>query len=247
MQRILLILSIIGIIGFIVLHAGNMTTVADADQELTTMASVLMDEHILIKEWSLYSRKELKDVKTKAGQEKLAAELQDKFPHWSWEETAEGQQESLTATSVSSGYTEKIKITSSGKSGHLHTHVLYEVRGHSWDKRSESFLNEEWQNRLFDIFRGNSTTFSCIKGEINGKIGSSLPNYMNGLLEAFNAEQIEALQEDTFISTSAYSPLFSGKLNKDHGMNLQLGLRKPDGMGGKTTIVVGTPIITIEY
>ena len=29
-------------------------------------------------------------------------------------------------------------------------------------------------------------------------------------------------------------------------MNLQLGLRK-QGMGGKTTLVVGTPIITIEY
>ena len=29
-------------------------------------------------------------------------------------------------------------------------------------------------------------------------------------------------------------------------MNLQLGVRK-QGLGAKTTIVVGTPIITIEY
>ncbi|WP_053361049.1 YwmB family TATA-box binding protein [Bacillus sp. FJAT-27251] len=247
MHRILWTLSIFGMIGFIVLQAGNRTTVANVDQELATMASVLKDEHILINEWSLYARNEMKDVKEQADQEKLAAELQAKFPNWSWEETAEGQHHSLTATSVSSGYTEKIKITASGESGHLRTYVLYEVRGHSWNRRSESFLNEEWQNRLFDIFRGNHTTFSCIKGEISDMIGSSLPNHINGLLEAFNAEEVEALEEETFISTSAYSPLFSGKLSKDHGMNLQLGLRKPDGMGGKTTVVVGTPIITIEY
>ena len=49
------------------------------------------------------------------------------------------------------------------------------------------------------------------------------------------------------MSVSAYSPLFSDSIeNKKDNMNLQIGIRS-EGMGGKTAIVVGTPIITIEY
>ena len=247
MKKMILLLSIFGIIGFTMLEAGNNTTVASAKQELKTMAEVLQDEFIIINEWSLYSREIMDNVKTKQDQEKVVVELKDKFSDWSWNETKQGEQHTITATTVSAGYDERIKIILTDTYGQLSTNVLYEVKGYSWDRQSEDFLGKEWQNRLFDIFRENATTFSCIKGESNDKIDTALPTYMNRLLKAFNAEEIEALEEQTFMSTSASSPLFSGTVSKDHDMNLQLGLRKTDRMGGNTTIVVGTPIITIEY
>jgi hypothetical protein len=41
--------------------------------------------------------------------------------------------------------------------------------------------------------------------------------------------------------------LFTGSIeNQRDNMNLQIGIRS-ERLGGKTTIVVGTPIITIEY
>ncbi|HVH96580.1 MAG TPA: YwmB family TATA-box binding protein, partial [Bacillus sp. (in: firmicutes)] len=47
--------------------------------------------------------------------------------------------------------------------------------------------------------------------------------------------------------TTAYSPLFGETIQTmTDEINLQLGVRK-QGLGGKTTIVVGTPIITVEY
>ncbi|MEW8972031.1 MAG: YwmB family TATA-box binding protein, partial [Mesobacillus sp.] len=66
-------------------------------------------------------------------------------------------------------------------------------------------------------------------------------------LKAFQAEEVEGAEEESFISTSAVSPLFDKSLSNDHEMNMQLGLRKTDRLGAKTTLVVGTPIITIEY
>ena len=239
MKKIPFILSIFGIIGFIVLQAGNKTTVADADHEIKTLAAVLQDENILITGWSIYARETLEEENV----EDLVKELKVQLPDWTWNQ----RNGELTAVSNSSEMQEKIKIVSTDTNGPIHTYVMYEVRGQHWNKNTETFLNKNLPGRIFDNFRGNATTFSCIEGEINDKIKSALPVYKTKLLKAFQAEEVEGLEEDSFISTSAVSPLFDNSLSNDHEMNMQLGLRKTDRLGAKTTLVVGTPIITIEY
>jgi TATA-box binding len=78
-------------------------------------------------------------------------------------------------------------------------------------------------------------------------MSKSVSEYVKPLLQAFQAQEIESLKEDSFISTTAYSPLFGETIQTmTDEINLQLGVRK-QGLGGKTTIVVGTPIITVEY
>jgi hypothetical protein len=72
----------------------------------------------------------------------------------------------------------------------------------------------------------------------------AVPTIASDLMEIFDAKEIEALKEDNFMSVSANSPVFSDSIAR--GMNLQIGIRS-EGLGAKTTIVVGTPIITIEY
>ena len=242
-----IILLIFVIISFIVLNSGNKTTVAGADQDLLTLASVLQDKNIVINEWYSYSRETIADVTTQADFEELAAEMTAKFQDWKWESLDEGEAQGLMGTLASEEWIEKIKIIASGEPGRLNTYIMYEVRGQKWNGRSASFLDKEWQIRKFDIFRENPTTFSCLKGEVNVKIGSSLPNEMAGIMAAYQAKELESLKEDSFYSTTAHSPLLSGKLTNESEMNLQIGLRKTDDLGGKTTIVVGTPIITIEY
>ncbi|MCM3574481.1 YwmB family TATA-box binding protein [Mesobacillus subterraneus] len=239
MKKIPFILSIFGIIGFIVLQAGNKTTVADANHEIKTLASVLQDENILITGWSVYARETLEEENV----DRLVRDLKTQLPNWTWE----GSNGEITAISKSAELQEKIKIVSTDTNGPIHTYVMYEVRGRYWNKNTETFLNKNLPGRIFDIFRGNATTFSCIEGEFNDKIKSALPVYKSKLLKAFKAEEVEGLEEETFISTSAVSPLFDKSLSNEHEMNMQLGLRKTERLGAKTTLVVGTPIITIEY
>jgi hypothetical protein len=247
MKKLSFILSIFGIIGFIVLQAGNKTTVADAEQEIQTLASVLQDEDILITGWSLYARESLENVNGQEDVKGLVEDLKAKLPNWTWTGGDGSNHGEIIAVSKSSRFQEKIKIISTDTNGQVHTYILYEVRGQSWNKNTEAFLNKNLPSRIFDIFRGNATTFSCIEGVINDKINSALPVYKSKLLKAFNAKEIEGLEEESFISTSAFSPLFDKSLSSEHDMNMQLGLRKTERLGGKTTIVVGTPIITIEY
>ncbi|HAQ08355.1 MAG TPA: hypothetical protein DCR24_12865 [Bacillus bacterium] len=247
MKKISLILSIFGIIGFIVLQAGNITTVADGDQEILTLASVLKDEDILITGWSLYARESLENIAGQEDAQGLIEDLKAKFPNWTWSGGNGSNHGEIIATLKSSGLQEKIKIVSTDTKGRIHTYIMYEVRGQSWNNDTEAFLNKNLPSRIFDIFRGNTRTFSCIQGEINDKIKSTLSAYKSDLLKAFNAKEIEGLEEESFISVSAVSPLFDKSLSSEHDMNMQLGLRKTDRLGAKTTIVVGTPIITIEY
>jgi len=247
MKKISFILSIFGIIGFIVLQAGNKTTVADAEHEIQTLASVLQNENILITGWSLYARETLENANGQEDVKDLVEDLKAKLPNWTWTVGNDSNHGEIVAVSKSSRLHEKMKIISTDINGQIHTYVMYEVRGQSWDKDTEAFLSKNLPSRIFDIFRGNATTFSCIEGVINDKIDSALPVYKSKLLKAFNAKEIEGLEEDSFISTSAFSPLFDKSLSSEHDMNLQLGLRKTDRLGGKTTLVVGTPIITIEY
>lgn len=232
-------LTIIGFISFIMFQVGNNTIVADSEQDLVKLVSVLQDEHILVNEWSLYSREIVENKK----QDEVVSDLKGQFADWTWTES-EGQ---MTAISTSPNYTQEIKVVTTQTNGQSSTYVMYEVKGKGWDKPSEVFVTKEWQGNLLNIFNGKPSSFSCVKGEFGDKMDKALPVYMNGLLDAFGAEEIEALEEEQFLSTSAFSPLFSGTISEDHDMNLQLGLRKPDGMGGNTTLVVGTPIITIEY
>jgi hypothetical protein len=86
-----------------------------------------------------------------------------------------------------------------------------------------------------------------MKGTVGDKMDTALPKTANHLLSVFKAKEIEALKEETFMSVSANSPMFKGSIDDQRdNMNLQIGIRS-EGLGGKTTIVVGTPIITIEY
>ena len=89
--------------------------------------------------------------------------------------------------------------------------------------------------------------FSCLFSELGGNMNESVSASVTRLLQAFQAKEVETLKEKNFVSTTSYSPLFSGAIQGEtEQMNLQLGFRN-QGMGGKTTLVVGTPIITIEY
>lgn len=242
------ILSIIVIIGFIMSQLGNMTTVANQELDLQTIATVLKDENILLNEWTFHAREHLLSFKSDREVEEYVTQLQEKFPKWQWSETSDGHKWEVIAVSpASKHHQEKLQMIATLTNDKIDAYMVYEVKGQKWSKESEAFLSKHFEPRLSNIFRGNPTIFSCMKGVFSDKIDSALPNSVNKVLSRFNAKEIEALKEDTFISVSAFSPKFAESIQSEKdNMNLQIAVRS-QGLGAKTTIVVGTPIITIEY
>ncbi|MFC4769502.1 YwmB family TATA-box binding protein [Effusibacillus consociatus] len=89
---------------------------------------------------------------------------------------------------------------------------------------------------------------TCIKGFYNDRIDSMGRNQIIGrVFKAVNANEVEGIRSDSLVSVSGYSPL-SKEYIKTNGkrMNLQVAVHY-DAFQKKTRILVGSPIVTIEY
>lgn len=215
---------------------------ASGDNDLLKIADVFQTENILLEEWSFYAREHLVDLKTENEVEEYVKELQERFPDWVWSRSETSEKWEVTAVSpTSKHHKEMLQIMATHTKQPIDAYIVYRVSGEEWNKEIESFFTrDQFKTRLSDIFRGKPTVFSCMKGSVSDKIDTALSNLLNG----FNAKEIEALKEDNFMSVSANSPRLKDTI--ENNMNLQIGIRS-EGLGAKTTVVVGTPIITIEY
>ncbi|MFS0593349.1 YwmB family TATA-box binding protein [Cytobacillus horneckiae] len=248
MKKNSFLLSIIGIVGITLIYFGNQSNAAQSDLTLFELAQVLHDENILIQEWSIHARENVEDLKTLHEVKAYTNEVKQTFSTWEWtvQDTAE-QYEAVGVLRENGSMTESIKILSTPINDEVQTYLIYEAKGADLEEKEQEKLGEKLEGRIVDIFRGNPRIFSCIIGDFSGKMSESMPLKMKELLTAFNAKEIEALKEEHFMSTSAYTPKFKESIRTNgEDMNLQIGLRK-EGLGAKTTIVIGTPIITIEY
>lgn len=240
------ILLLIAIICFVIITIGNNSTLAEHRHDLVTIASVFKDENIFINEWSLHAREKVENLQSKEDVKRYTEQLKSRFSSWEWETRNSKKHWETVAVFKNGTKIETIKISTPIKN-FTETYVLYEAKGQGWNQHLEKRLNQEIESKITTIFRGNPTIFSCIKGEFNDKMNTTLPNKMEKILAVFQAAEIESLKEDSFISVSSYSTKFQTSVETNgKKMNLQLGMRKNE-VDARTTVVVGTPIITVEY
>jgi hypothetical protein len=252
-----ILLSVITIISLILVVIGNQTeangggigSIFQKEMDLTKIGSILQAEDILLDDWTFYAREHVDSLKSEQEVKEYAKELQTKFPDWEWSVKSTSEKWEVTAVSpTTKHHIEKLQILATHTKQPVNAYIVYSISGKEWNKSTEAyFTTRQFKSRLSDIFRGKPTIFSCMKGTVGDKMNTALPKTANHLLSVFKANEIEALKEETFMSVSANSPMFKGSIDDQRdNMNLQIGIRS-EGLGGKTTIVVGTPIITIEY
>ena len=244
MKKILYVLFILSMVGLILF---NMVSAKD-EFDLFKIASILEHENVSIHKWSLHSRELLETVQTKQEAVHKVDQLRKRFNHWDWNISEDDDKwEAKADFTPKKDVNESIRIMQTVTDRQVQTYIVYEVTGKGWDEETREFIEGSILNRINDIFHGKSTIFSCVYGDFGDKMSKSVSEHVTSLLQAFQAQEIESLKEDSFISTTAYSPLFGETIQTmTDEINLQLGVRK-QGLGGKTTIVVGTPIITVEY
>jgi hypothetical protein len=236
MKKVIMVLFSLMVVGFIFFNIAN----AKTETNLFKMASILEKEKIDIQKWSLHAREQIE-----TGQrDEILNELMGQYPNWTWTVTEENKKWKAMGISTNDhGITETLSLISTDEISYL----MYEVNGNGWDSEVKRVVQNSVFPQFNNIFHEKVTVFSCLFSELDGNINEPVSAYVDHLLQKFQAKEIETLKEKNFISTSSYSPLFSGSIQGEtEQINLQLGLRN-QGMGGKTTLVVGTPIITIEY
>ncbi|WP_088031887.1 YwmB family TATA-box binding protein [Evansella clarkii] len=115
----------------------------------------------------------------------------------------------------------------------------------------------QWETAFSELFGTHSLAarfdtediFLRAEGTVAGDNAADLQRWGQKLMESFNANVVEELNEETFISISAYTPNWGNVLETNgRKINLQAAMRRvTDGLGGKTNITIGTPLITTEY
>jgi hypothetical protein len=215
--------------------------------EIKAMAHVLQQNGAKIEEWVIYTREYSQTVKDHATFLQKANELKEKHHQFQWTVKKDNDIWKATGLYEHSSVKEKIQLVMTVTNKKPQTYILYEVKGFGWSDANSKTVLEAIRKNLSKIFVKEPTLFSCVKGEFSDKMKGVLLKQAYHLLHEFEATPVEALEEETFVSISAYTGQWENVLpTKTHPMNIQLALRK-EGLGGKTTVVVGTPIITIEY
>ncbi|WP_191090575.1 YwmB family TATA-box binding protein [Niallia endozanthoxylica] len=242
MKKIILVIVTLSVVGMVLFNMESAKGKGELD--LFKMVSILEGENIIINKWTLHARQDLGNVQV---QEKMN-KLSKAYPNLDWEITEDNEKwEAKAVMAAGNGLNETLQILSAGEGNHMQSYLIYEVTGEGWQKETKEFLQRAVVEKISDIFQGKANIFSCIYSEFGDKMNKSLPSRVNHLLQAFDAKAIEKLEENSFVSTTAYSKIFSETIKgQKEEMNLQLGVRN-QGLGGNTTLVVGTPIITVEY
>ncbi|WP_062108484.1 YwmB family TATA-box binding protein [Bacillus niameyensis] len=224
---------------------GNRTSANPILKDMNELAETMEHLHGEMIEWSLYAREPIY-FNTKDEWSDKKVQLMTDFPDFNWtfsEETntLQGVNDSLPSFSMI------IKLIVNGENIYSPSYISYELKGSDWNSETNHTVSESASEQLNKLFSKEPVLFSCIKGEFNETSEEFMNVSLNEFLNSLNAEEIESIKEQEFQSISAYSSLLTQNLSfTDKQMNMQIGMRKND-LGTGTTVVVGTPILTIEY
>lgn len=207
--------------------------------DLEVIASALASELIVVEQWTMYASENMDTAKGK--------ELFDLLINNEWNVTKEVTQTSTIQKAVKTelSHTEIILFVTPVNSNL--SYFCYEITGVDFDKNLDLFSNLE--KKVKSNFSSNTRLFSYVKGHYKQENNHSLENKVDAILNTFEAKEVEGLVEEQFVSISAFSPKWKdGIYSNDKKINLQVGLRlEQTETKWVTNVIVGTPIITIEY
>lgn len=127
--------------------------------------------------------------------------------------------------------------------------VTYKVLG-SEQLQDENELNELVVDRINELGLEHAEAYVQIQASHENKNANENDIEIQGfdLIKKLGAKKVEALNEDQFVSFSAYKSEWEPYIETNGSkMNVQVALRTNEGLGSGTTVTIGTPIITSEY
>jgi hypothetical protein len=234
---------------------GKATEATDSEPfaELAKIVEVMDKQGIEMTNWTLYTREYLNSWETLAAYQDELLLIQNKTTDFTWEPELISDQLGQTKTSAirestELGITEKLTYIVYSHNEQFQSYLIYEVLGEKFSGDIKQSFAPIILSRLEDLSLTKTNFFTRTTGNGSDKRNFSLEQQSEKILAEFSARKIEFLKEETFISVSAYTNIWNDTIKtNDEKMNLQVAIRENLRLGGKTTVTIGTPIITTEY
>ena len=224
----------------------NKPSQAQADlSQANQFADVLQQKGLTVSEWSIYARET--ESQSNKSLQKVELELESKLPNFSWTHEKEGSK--IVGIRQIGNFKERVVATADSQilkqDGQVY--ILYQLIGKNWTVKVKKQASNIITKSLSKIFNKKPKIFTCVKGTMGDKLESVLQGMKSDLLKTFHATELEHVKEGAFISVSAYTKQWNDALSvNQEKMNFQLAIREND-VDHKTTITLGSPIITVEY
>jgi hypothetical protein len=214
--------------------------------EIDEIIRIMDKNDITVDSWSINAREAWGSLSQEQLQNQLE-QLQNIDDRVQWEiKEKQGMWKAVGTLTHPNAITEEIIVVGDPQKDHFDTYLLYRVNGSDWKQNTQEYYAALSRQRVNDFFDDAPKNFACVNGKYNANIEGVLYQRTNNLLKDFSAEEIESLKEESFVSLSAYTEKWKNDIPTKNGtMNLQIALR--EGLGGATTVAIGTPIITSEY
>lgn len=232
-------LKIISIVLSFMLVYPMVVLMADKQTDIELIIDHLSSEYIFVEQWTMYATE---NIETNKGLELFSSIVTNE---WDFYEEVTNSGTSKKAIKKGLFYTETVLFVTPF-SNDL-SYFCYEISGAQLDENSISFSNLE--KKIKSNFSLKTRLFSYVKGQYINEDNNSLESKVTTILDKFQANQVEGLLEDDFVSISAFSSNWKdGIYSNNKKINLQVGLRlEQTSTKCVTNVIVGTPIITIEY
>lgn len=220
------------------------------DVPLVEIVELMETNDIDVSEWRLYTRDAIKEVKDKKEYEQVVKGLKYQLDGFSWQMDEHDDHWKISATNIHTTLpiVEDITILAYPSRSAYTMYMIYELHGTTWKTEDWSLYSPLINERIEQLFPTPSPIFTTVTGKSGTIRKQDLYETATNLIEQLSSKKIEELNEETFVSLSAYNGKWNDSINSGgQKMNVQAALRHSSRMGGETTVTIGTPIITIEY
>ncbi|UOR11265.1 YwmB family TATA-box binding protein [Halobacillus amylolyticus] len=207
---------------------------------LLELAAFVEDEQLDISEYKIVLKESIKT----ANVEEMKQQISGVFPNVKMreEDSNLARKYIFTNGQKNSSFNETFTVIVP-KDKTVSSNVVYSLTAGGTERLTPDKIKQQINEIKSRIFSKNVTLYTCLKAEAGGIIDDVL--IYQKFKKALNITTIEAATEESWTSRSGYTPRWSQAIPLPNGaMNVQFATRT---LGGRTTITIGTPIITAEY
>lgn len=214
------------------------------DNELSQITKIAVQNNINVNTWTMYIKEPIKQFTTMSDLDKSVSTFMKTEKDYKWSKKQaekdhfkiEGKKESANLE-----LEEKVLIIIYSQNGKYNLSITYDIKG-NWNESKWPAIFNMYKNKI-----ENYSTFYTVQGTAN--VEQSLYNEASHLLADFSGEEVQSLNENNFVSLSAYTKRWENKLplGDNQYMNLHIAYRVTSESTNKVKVTIGSPIITSEY
>ena len=215
------------------------------ENEIVQITEIAKQQNIEINKWSMYIKEPIKEYTTKNDINKIIMEIKKSETGYNWVMNQFKEDHfKIIGDRISSNkdINEKIIIIYFPLKDKYNLRITYDIKGSNWDEKKWSEISNLYKSKIEDF-----TAFYTVEGTTS--INEPIEVEAASLLKSFSGETIQTLEEENYVSLSAYTRRWDTKLplGNNQFMNLNIAYRNSNPSNGSIKVTIGSPIITSEY